>query len=47
MEIATLVIIAVILLINIIVLASGDYINYREGYYNKLVLSLKEKKVIR
>ncbi|MGN0026352.1 MAG: rhomboid family intramembrane serine protease [Clostridium sp.] len=33
-------------IINIIVLASGDYINYGEGYYNKLVLSLKEKKVI-
>ena len=33
-------------IINIVVLASGDYINYGESYYNKLVFSLKERKVI-
>ncbi len=33
-------------IINLIVLASGDYISYGDSYYNKLVFSLKERKVI-
>ena len=33
-------------IINLIVLASGDYLNYGENYYDKLVFSLKERKVI-
>lgn len=33
-------------IINLVVLASGDYLSYGESYYNKLVFSLKERKVI-
>lgn len=33
-------------IINLVVLASGDYLSYGENYYNKLVFSLKERKVI-
>lgn len=33
-------------IINLIVLSSGDYLNYSENYYNKLVFSSKEKRVI-
>lgn len=33
-------------IINLIVLASGDYINYGDSNYNKLVFSLKEREVI-
>lgn len=33
-------------IINLVVLSSGDYLSYGESYYNKLVFSLKERKVI-
>lgn len=33
-------------IINLIILASGDYINLENSYYNKLVFSLKERRVI-
>ncbi len=33
-------------IINLIVLASGDYLTFGESYYNKLVLSLRNKEVI-
>ncbi|MGG7144348.1 rhomboid family intramembrane serine protease [Clostridium nigeriense] len=33
-------------IINLVVLASEDYLSYGESYYNKLVFSLKDRKVI-
>ncbi|WP_288221889.1 rhomboid family intramembrane serine protease [uncultured Clostridium sp.] len=33
-------------IINLIVLASGEYLSYGENFYNKLVFSLKERNVI-
>ena len=33
-------------IINLIVLASGDYLSFGESYYNKLVLSLRDKAII-
>lgn len=32
-------------MINLVVLASGDYLSYGENYYNKLVFSLRDRKV--
>lgn len=33
-------------IINLVVLASGDYLSYEENKYNKLVFSLRDRKVI-
>ena len=33
-------------ILNLIILTSGEYINYGESNYNKLIFSLKERKII-